>query len=106
LNPDEDRQYDKLNKAIDQNRDYSKLVCRCENVTEAEVIAAIRWGHTTLDGIKFATRVGTGRCQGGFCTSRVMKIISRETDIPMEKITKKGKGSEIVLFPIKKGEQK
>ena len=55
---------------------------------------------------KFATRAGTGRCQAGFCTSRVMEIIHRETGIPFEEITKKGKGSEIVPYPIMKGDGK
>ena len=97
------RDFEQYGKIVDKNKAYSKLVCRCENVTEAEIIAAIRDGHTTLDGIKFATRAGTGRCQAGFCTSRVMEIIHRETGIPFDKITKKGKGSEIAPYPIKKG---
>ena len=99
----ETREFDKYSKIVDKNKDYSKLACRCENVTEAEIIAAIKLGHTTLDGIKFATRAGTGRCQAGFCTSRVMEIIHRETGIPFEQITKKGKGSEIVPYPLEKG---
>lgn len=79
------------------------MACRCENITEAEVVAAIHRGHTTLDGLKFAARVGTGRCQGGFCTYRVMKILNREARIPFEKISKKGPGSEVVPFPLAKG---
>ncbi len=72
---------------------YGTIVCRCEKVSEAEIVAAIRHGHTTLDGIKYFTRAGMGRCQGGFCTSRILKIIARETGIPIEKITKKGHDS-------------
>jgi glycerol-3-phosphate dehydrogenase len=97
------RKYDEFIKIVAKDHNYSKLVCRCENVTEAEIIAAVKRGHTTLDGIKFATRAGTGRCQGGFCTSRVMEIIRRETGLPFEKISKKGKGSEVVLYPLEKG---
>jgi glycerol-3-phosphate dehydrogenase len=82
---------------------YGRMVCRCENITEAEVVAAVRRGHVTLDGVKYATRAGTGRCQGGFCTFRVMRIISREAGIPLERITKKGPGSEIVLEKLPKG---
>ncbi len=76
---------------------YAQIVCRCESISEAEVIEAIRKGHTTLDGIKFYTRAGMGRCQGGFCTYRVLAIIARETGLPVEAITKRGKGSELVV---------
>ena len=73
------------------------MVCRCELVSEAEVVEAIRKGHTTLDGIKYYTRCGMGRCQGGFCTYRIMQIVARETGLARESITKHGPGSEIVL---------
>ena len=72
------------------------MVCRCEGVSEAEVVEAIRKGHTTLDGIKFYTRAGMGRCQGGFCTYRIMSIIARETGLPFERITKRGGASTLV----------
>jgi len=101
----EDRDFENVKKMIENEKNYSKLVCRCENITEAEVIAAIKRGHTTLDSLKFITRAGTGRCQGGFCTYRVMKIIHRETGIPYEKISKKGHGSEVVLYRLHKGER-
>lgn len=101
--PIEDRNYEKVEEAVKKDANYSKLVCRCENVTEAEIVEAIQRGHTCLDSIKFMTRAGTGRCQGGFCTSRIMKIIERETGTPLEKITKKGPGSEMLLLPRIKG---
>jgi glycerol-3-phosphate dehydrogenase len=99
------RDYDGVRGLIEDDRAYSKLVCRCENITEKEIVAAIERGHTTLDGIKFATRAGAGRCQGGFCTYRIMKIVQRVTGIPYDRISKKGCGSE--LFPrfLKKGEK-
>lgn len=99
----EDRDFDRIEEAICIDPDYAKLVCRCENVTEAEVSEAVKRGHTCMDAIKFMTRAGTGRCQGGFCSSRVMKIIEKETGTPLEKITKKGPGSEILLLPLVKG---
>ena len=68
-------------------------MCRCEKVSEAEIVAAIRKGHTTMDGIKYFTRAGMGRCQGGFCTSRILKILTRETGMAPERITKKGRES-------------
>ncbi len=100
----EKRDYDKIEKMIEKDPAYSKLVCRCECVTEAEIVDAIKAGHKTMDGIKFATRAGTGRCQAGFCTARVMQILHRETGIPMEKISKKGPGTEIAPIPLNKGE--
>ena len=99
----EKKDFAKVEKLVKNNSLYSNLICRCENVTEAEIVDAIKMGHTTLDGVKFATRAGTGRCQGGFCTTRILELIHRETGIPVEKITKKGPGSEIVLTPLRKG---
>lgn len=101
----EDRDFGKLEEAIKKDPDYSKLVCRCENVTEAEITEAVRRGHSCMDSIKFMTRAGTGRCQGGFCTSRIMKIIEKETGTPLENITKRGPGSEILLLPLIKGDK-
>jgi glycerol-3-phosphate dehydrogenase len=75
---------------------FANIVCRCEGVSEAEVVEAIRKGHTTLDGIKLYTRARMGRCQGGFCTYRLLSILTRETGLPLEKITKRGGGSYLV----------
>ena len=75
---------------------WTHVVCRCENISEAEIVEAVRKGHTTLDGVKFYTRGGMGRCQGGFCSAKIMKIISRESGIPMEKLTKKGGNSRLL----------
>jgi len=75
---------------------FSKVVCRCELVTEAEILSAIDHGARTLDGIKFRSRAGMGRCQGGFCTSRCMEILARRLEQPLTEITKRGGGSWIV----------
>lgn len=72
------------------NSSYGEIICRCEKVSEAEIINAIENGATTLDGVKFRTRAGMGRCQGGYCTLRVMKLLSKKLGIPIEKITKSG----------------
>jgi len=85
-----------LDRLVARDPAYAHLVCRCEGVSEAEVVEAIRKGHTTLDGIKYYTRAGMGRCQGGFCTYRTMQLISRETGLPLERVTKHGPGSELV----------
>ena len=99
----ESRSFEGVASLTGKDPAYGRMVCRCENITEAEVVAAVRRGHVTLDGVKYATRAGTGRCQGGFCTYRIMRIISREAGIPFERITKKGPGSEIVLARLPKG---
>ncbi len=75
---------------------FGKVVCRCELVTEAEIHNAIDHGARTLDGIKFRSRAGMGRCQGGFCTTRCMDILAERLGVPFEKITKRGGGSWIV----------
>ena len=80
---------------------YGHAVCRCETVSEGEIVEAIRHGATTLDGVKFRTRAGMGRCQGGFCTPRVVKIIARELGLSEQKITKKGRESQILLYKTK-----
>jgi glycerol-3-phosphate dehydrogenase len=99
----ENRDYEVLKAETEGREGYHRLVCRCEHVTEAEIVSAIRRGHLTLDGIKYATRAGMGRCQGGFCTYRIMKIIEREAGIPFDRITKRGPGSEILRRRLSKG---
>jgi len=89
--------YAELDALAQREPAFAHIVCRCESVSEAEVVEAIRKGHTTLDGIKFYTRAGMGRCQGGFCTYRLLSIIARETGKPVEAITKRGRGSPLVV---------
>ena len=74
---------------------WTKIVCRCEMVSEAEIVRAVRMGHTTLDGVKFFTRAGMGRCQAGVCTARILQIIARETGKTVQEITKRGGASRI-----------
>lgn len=78
--------------------EYGKIICRCETVTEGEIIDAIRrpLGAKTLDGVKRRTRAGMGRCQSGFCSTRVVDILSKELNIPRPEITKSG-GDSILL---------
>jgi glycerol-3-phosphate dehydrogenase len=92
-----------LDKCALEDPSWGHVVCRCEGISEAEVVEAIRKGHTTLDGIKFYTRAGMGRCQGGFCTYRILTLITRETGIPLERITKKGGESVVVVGRIGRG---
>ncbi len=83
-------------RLIEQNPLFGKVVCRCELVTEAEIHSAIDHGARTLDGIKFRSRAGMGRCQGGFCTTRCMDILAKRLSLPFHKITKRGGNSWIV----------
>jgi len=82
---------------IQKNPDYAHIVCRCEEISEAEIVEAIRRGHTTLDGVKYFTRAGMGRCQGGFCSYRIIKILVRETGMTYEQVTKRGAGSSLLV---------
>ena len=83
---------------IEENPLYGRMICRCESITEAEIVAAIKspLGARDLDGVKRRTRAGMGRCQGGFCSPRVTEIISRECNIPMTSVTKNGGCSYIL----------
>ena len=82
-------------RLIREDPRYGLIVCRCEHVTEAEVVSAV---HSiipagNMDAVKRRTRVGMGRCQGGFCGYRVAGILARELGIPVTEITKDGEGS-------------
>ncbi|MBQ9058571.1 MAG: NAD(P)/FAD-dependent oxidoreductase [Atopobiaceae bacterium] len=87
------------NELIKENPAYGTIICRCESVTEGEILDAIHrpLGARSLDGVKRRTRAGTGRCQAGFCSPRVMEILQRELDLPMEEITKTGGKSAMVF---------
>jgi glycerol-3-phosphate dehydrogenase len=87
---------DERERLVAENPLFARVVCRCELVTEAEVQDAIDRGARTLDGVKFRTRAGMGRCQGGFCTSRCMDLLARRLGVPIHAITKRGGGSWIV----------
>ena len=83
---------------IAKRPEYGRIVCRCENVSEGEMIDAIRRrpGAVSMDGVKRRVRQGMGRCQAGFCTPGALEILSRELGIPMEKVTKNRPGSEFI----------
>ena len=86
-------------KLIAQDHRYGKIVCRCETVTEGEIVNAIQrpFGAKNLDGIKRRTRAGMGRCQCGFCSTRLVDILARELKVDPKSITKYGKGSNILI---------
>ena len=84
---------------IRENPAYGNVICRCETITEGEIADAIHRtpGARSLDGVKRRTRAGMGRCQGGFCSPRVMEILSRELGIPMDQVTKSGGNSKLIV---------
>ncbi|MCL0049276.1 NAD(P)/FAD-dependent oxidoreductase [Dehalococcoidia bacterium] len=88
---------------IRNNPAYGRIVCRCETVTEGEIVAEVHAPipARTYDAIKRRTWLGTGRCQGGFDTPRVIEILARELGIPPTAVTKKGPGSELLTRPTK-----
>lgn len=86
-------------KLIWDNPAYANVVCRCEMITEGEILSAIHrpLGATTVDGVKRRTRAGMGRCQSGFCFPKVLEILARELSVPEDKICKNEEGSYYVL---------
>ena len=87
------------NELIKKNPAYGQIICRCESISEGEILDAIHrpLGARSLDGVKRRTRAGMGRCQAGFCSPRVMEILNRELGLPLEEVTKSGGRSNIVL---------
>ena len=90
---------DEKNKIIEKNPTYGRVVCRCETVTEGEILDAIRTNPKPrdLDGVKRRTRAQMGRCQGGFCSPYITELLAKEMSIPYEAVTKFG-GKSIINF--------
>ena len=96
------------NEIIKKRPEYAKIVCRCELVTEGEIIDAIRTNPrpTTVDGVKRRTRATMGRCQGGFCSPRIVELLSEELGVSPLEITKRGGKSYINVGVTKEGLKK
>ncbi len=94
------------NKIIAENKAFGKIVCRCEGVTEGEILEAIRTNPTPsdLDGVKRRTRAQMGRCQGGFCSSYIIKLLADEMKVSYEDITKFGGESKVIVGKTKECE--
>ncbi len=92
------------NAIIAKDKSFGKIVCRCETVTEGEILEAIRTNPKPrdLDGVKRRTRSQMGRCQGGFCSPRIVELLSRELGIKYEEVTKFG-GESVINFGKTKG---
>ena len=86
------------NEIIRHDPSYGRIVCRCEQITEGEIVRAIRENPPAknVDAVKRRTRAGMGRCQGGFCQPYVAELIARELNIPLEKVTKSGGNSYLL----------
>ncbi len=95
----EQADFEEKQKLIAQNPAYANMICRCESISEGEILDAIHRpvGATTVDGVKRRTRAGMGRCQGGFCSPKVVTILSRELGVPMEEIRKSDQDS-VMLY--------
>lgn len=87
------------NEMIRKNSAYGRIICRCEGISEGEIIDAIRSNPAALDvdAVKRRTRSGMGRCQGGFCGTYVMELLAKETGVPFESVTKNGGKSFMVI---------
>ncbi|MBQ9828027.1 MAG: NAD(P)/FAD-dependent oxidoreductase [Lachnospiraceae bacterium] len=105
LNPQE-LSMEERNELIKKNPAYGKIICRCESISEGEILDAIHrpLGARSLDGVKRRTRAGMGRCQAGFCSPRVMEILNRELGIPYEELTKSGGDSKLIVGKTKEVE--
>ena len=88
---------EKKNEIIKKDPRYGRIVCRCEGITEGEIVEAIHTNPkaTDVDGVKRRTRSGMGRCQGGFCSPTVVEILARENGTAFDAVTRFGKGSVI-----------
>lgn len=98
LNPDTLTKEER-NRWIQENPAYGNIICRCEMITEGEIIDAITrpLGAKSLDGVKRRTRAGMGRCQSGFCAPKVMEIIARERGVDQMEVTKSGGNSFLTV---------
>jgi glycerol-3-phosphate dehydrogenase len=85
--------------AIAADPNYGSIICRCETVSEAEILQAIHRpaGAVTMDGVKRRVRPGMGRCQGTFCGPKVIAILARELGISEEEVLKDSRGSRVIL---------
>ena len=94
LNP-ETLSLEERNELIRKNPAYGNIICRCEMISEGEILDAIRrpLGARSLDGVKRRTRAGMGRCQAGFCSPRTMEILAREWKTDVREVTKSGGNS-------------
>ena len=90
-------------EVIKKDPRYGRIICRCESITEGEIVDVIHRmvGARTVDGVKKRCRPGTGRCQGGFCGPRVQEILARELGKELNEIVLDKKGAYILTTETK-----
>ena len=95
-------------KLIEEDPRYGRIICRCEQITEGEILDAIHSSvvPTSVDAIKRRTRAGMGRCQGGFCQPKVLEILARELGKDWTEIHLKDAGSQILFEETRQGAKK
>lgn len=99
-----DKSPEEIERIYKKDKRYGNIICRCEVISEAEIIEAIHRpaGARDVDGVKRRVRAGMGRCHGGFCLPKIIQILARELNLPPEEITKFGKKSNIILNKTKR----
>jgi len=88
--------FEEVARLIEADPKYGRIICQCNEVSEAEVIQAIKDGARTVDGVKFRTRAGFGRCQGGFCSWKIASILARELNKDMSGVRQNSQNSWII----------
>lgn len=90
---------EELNELVKNDKRYAKMICRCEKITEGEIVDSINrnCGARSIVGVKNRSRAGSGRCQGGFCQSEVINILSRELQLDKQEVVYNKSGSEILV---------
>lgn len=81
---------------IRENSDYGRILCRCREVSQGEVLEAIRRGAVTADGVKRRTGAGLGRCQGGYCSQAIWELLANSLEVPHAAVTKDGEGTVMI----------
>ena len=103
ITPLKELSFEERRAIIEKDSAYGQIICRCEQISEGEIIEAIRRGARSLDGVKRRVRAGMGRCQGGFCAPRVMEILARELQLQSADLTKSGGESHLITGQTKEG---
>ena len=103
ITPLKELSFEERRAIIEKDSSYGQIICRCEQISEGEIIEAIHRGARSLDGVKRRVRAGMGRCQGGFCAPRVMEILSRELQLQASELTKSGGASRLITGDTKEG---
>jgi glycerol-3-phosphate dehydrogenase len=94
---------DELKEAVKENPKYGQIICRCNRISLAEIEWAISEGAKTLDDVKFMTTAGFGRCQGGFCTSKILSTLAEKLNVDRSEVLKNNEESNLLISPTKEG---